>query len=113
MKKSKLGVTVDNSETLMKTDSAKTSSSKLTCATVERWTGEDLADFQAELWLTYNRKKTVKANYCSALKCHVCTQFEPMKTCPARFSKCNKCLKIGHWVQACKSSKPGKVFEVA
>ena len=57
VKKSKLAVTVDNSETLMKTDSVKTSSSKLTCATVERWTGEDLADFQAELWLTYNRKK--------------------------------------------------------
>ena len=49
VKKSKLGVTVDNSETLMKTDSAKTSSRKLTCATVEKWKGEDLADFQAEL----------------------------------------------------------------
>ena len=87
VKKSKLGVTVDNSETLMKTDSAKTSSSKLTCVTVERWTGEDLADFQAELWLTYNRKKTGKANYCSALKCHVCTQFEPMIKNRPRFSR--------------------------
>ena len=87
VKKSKLGVTVDNSETLMKTDSAKTSSSKLTCATVERRTGEDLADFQAELWLTYNRKKTGKANYLSALKCHVCTQFEPMIKNRPRFSR--------------------------
>ena len=87
VKKSKLGVTVDNSETLMKTDSAKTSSSKLTCATVERWTGEDLADFQAELWLTYNRKKTGKANYCSALKCHVCTLFKPMIKNGPKFSR--------------------------
>ena len=71
VKKSKLGVTVDNSETLMKTDSAKTSSSKLTCVTVE----------------SYNRKKTGKANYCSALKCHVCTQFEPMIKNRPRFSR--------------------------
>ena len=36
----------------------------------------------------------------------------PKKTCPARFSKCNKCSKTGHWVQACKSSQTGKLFEV-
>ena len=78
---------MDNSETLTKTDNAKTSTSKLTCATVERWTGEDLADLQAEFWLTYNRKKTGKANYYSALKCHVCTQFEPMINNRPKFSR--------------------------
>ena len=36
----------------------------------------------------------------------------PQKTRPARFSRCNKCSKTGHWVQACKSSQPGKLFEV-
>ena len=87
VKKSKLGVTVDNSETLMKTDSAKTSSRKLTCATVEKWKGEDLADFQAELWLTYDSEKTGKGNYCSALKCKVCTQFEPMIKNRPKFSR--------------------------
>ena len=46
-------------------------------------------------------------------KCQRCLgKLHPKKTCPARFSKCNKCSKIGHWAQACKSSKPGKVFEV-
>jgi len=39
--------------------------------------------------------------------------FHPKKSCPARLSKCKKCSKIGHWAQACKSSKPGKLFEVA
>ena len=44
-------------------------------------------------------------------KCQRCLgKLHPKKTCPARFSKCNKCSKIGHWVQACKSSKPGKVL---
>ena len=47
-------------------------------------------------------------------KCQRCLgKLHPKKTCPASFSKCNKCSKIGHWAQACKSSKPGKVFEVA
>ena len=87
VKKSKSGVTVDNTETLMKTDSAKTSSRKLTCATVEKWKGEDLADFQAELWLTYDSEKTGKGNYCSALKCKVCTQFEPMIKNRPKFSR--------------------------
>ena len=46
-------------------------------------------------------------------KCQRCLgKLHPKKTCPARFSKCNKCSKIGHRAQACKSSKPGKVFEV-
>ena len=71
----------------MKTDSAKTSSRKLTCATVEKWKGEDLADFQAELWLTYDSEKTGKGNYCSALKCKVCTQFEPMIKNRPKFSR--------------------------
>ena len=35
------------------------------------------------------------------------------KSCPAPLSKCRKCLKIGHLVQACKSSKAGKLFEIA
>ena len=47
-------------------------------------------------------------------KCQRCLgNFHPKKTCPARLSKCKKCSKIGHWAQACKSSKPGKLFEVA
>ena len=36
----------------------------------------------------------------------------PQKTPPARFSRCNKCSKTSYWVQACKSSQPGKLFEV-
>ena len=39
--------------------------------------------------------------------------FHPKKACPEHLSKCKKCSKIGLWVQACKSSKPGKLFEVA
>jgi len=39
--------------------------------------------------------------------------FHPKKTCPAHLSKCNKCSKIGHWAQACKSLKPGELIEVA
>ena len=47
-------------------------------------------------------------------KCQKCLgNFHPKKNCPARLSKCRKCLKIGHWAQACKSSKAGKLFEIA
>ena len=47
-------------------------------------------------------------------KCQRCLgNFHPKKTYPACLSKCKKCFKIGHWAQARKSSKPGKLFEVA
>ena len=51
------------------------------------------------------RKKSWSKVPCCLGKLH------PKKTCPASFSECNKCSKIGHWAKAC--SKPGKVFEVA
>ena len=47
-------------------------------------------------------------------KCQKCLgNFHPKKNCPARLSKCRKCLKIGHWMQACKSPKAGKFFQIA
>ena len=47
-------------------------------------------------------------------KCQRCLgNFHPKKTNPACLSKCKKCSKIGHWAQARKSSKPGKLFKVA
>jgi len=63
--------------------------------------------------LKRNLPKTPKKNP-SDQKCHRCLgNFHPKKTCPAHLSKCKKCSKIGHWAQACKSSKLGKLFEVA
>ena len=46
-------------------------------------------------------------------KCPRCLgSFHAKKICPARASKCRKCSKIGHWAQACRGSKQGKLFEV-
>ena len=60
-----------------------------------------------------SRKTSLKRNLPTAPKrkilinCQRCLgKLHPKKTCLARFSKCNKCSKIGHWAQACKSSKP-------
>lgn len=36
-----------------------------------------------------------------------------LASCPEPLSKCRKCLKIGHLVRAFKSSKAGKLFEIA
>lgn len=50
----------------------------------------------------------------SEKKCQRClSNFHPKKICPARLSKCRKCSKICHWTQACRSSKLGKLFEIA
>ena len=47
-------------------------------------------------------------------KCQKCLgNFHPKKGCPACLSKCRKCLKICDWEKACKSSKAGKLFEIA
>ena len=49
---------------------------RLTCSTVERWKRQDLAQYDAESWLIYDEEKTMKGQYCIALKCNACIQFE-------------------------------------
>lgn len=58
--------------------------------------------------------KNSKAKTPSEKKCQRCLDnFHPKKICPARLSECRKCSKIGHWAQACRRSKPRKIFQVA
>lgn len=59
-------------------------------------------------------KEKLKDKEKGTKQCHRCLgKFHPKKLCPACLSKCKKCLKIGHWVQACKSTKPEKLFDIA
>lgn len=58
-----------NFEAAVKPDSAKITSRKLTCSTVERWKTQDLVLYEAGSWLTYDSEKTKRGHHCAALKC--------------------------------------------
>lgn len=60
---------------------------KLTCSTVERWKSQDLAQYEAESWLIYDSEKTRKGQYCIALKCNACIQFESVIRNRPKFSR--------------------------
>ncbi|KAL9978420.1 hypothetical protein ACROYT_G015933 [Oculina patagonica] len=62
-------------------------SRKLTCATVERWKNQDLAQYDAASWLIYDSEKTKRGQYCTALKCKACIQFESMIKNGPKFSE--------------------------
>lgn len=72
----KMDVNQGNFEVAVKPDSAKLTSRKLTCSTVERWKTQDLARYEAGSWLTCDSKKNKRGHHCTALKCKVCSQFE-------------------------------------
>ena len=76
-----------NSEAAVKSDTVKVASRNLTCATVERWKHQDLAQYEAESWLTYESEKTKRGHYCIALKCKVCSQFESVIKNRPKFSR--------------------------
>lgn len=62
-------------------------SRKLTCATVERWKNQDLAQYDAASWLIYDSEKTKRGQCCTALKCKACIQFESMIKNGPKFSE--------------------------
>lgn len=72
----KMDANQGNFKAAVKPDSAKITSRKLTCSTVERRKTQDLARYEAGSWLTYDSEKTKREHYCIALKCKVCSQFE-------------------------------------
>ena len=49
---------------------------RVTCAIVERWKKEDLANFEADSWLVYETDKSDGRKFCSRLKCTICVEFE-------------------------------------
>ena len=65
----KMDANQSNFEAAVKSDSAKITSRKLTCSTVERWKTQDLVLYEAGSWLTYDSEKTKRGNHCAALKC--------------------------------------------
>ena len=65
----KMDANQGNFEAAVKSDSAKITSRKLTCSTVERWKTQDLVLYEAGSWLTYDSEKTKRGNHCAALKC--------------------------------------------
>ena len=60
---------------------------RLTCSTVEKWKRQDLAQYEAESWLIYDEEKTTKGQYCIALKCNACIQFESIIRNRPKFSR--------------------------
>ena len=72
----KMDANQGNFEAAVKPDSAKITSRKLTCSTVERWKTQDLARYEAGPWLTCDIEKAKRGHYCTALKCKVCSQFD-------------------------------------
>lgn len=66
----------DKSEAAGKPSTAKVASRNPTCATVVRWKYQDLAQYEAVSWLTYDSKKTKRGQYYTALKCKICSQLE-------------------------------------
>ena len=72
----------------MKHEAVRTAPTRrLTCSTVERWKRQDLAQYDAESWLIYDEEKTMKGQYCIALKCNACIQFESIIRNRPKFSK--------------------------
>ena len=65
----KMDANQGNFEAAVKSDSAKITSRKLTCSTVERWKTQDLVLYEAGSWLTYDSEKTKRGHHCAALKC--------------------------------------------
>ncbi len=49
---------------------------KLRSATVEKWKSNDLAIYEANVWLTYQEENIGGKKYCTSLKCKVCSEFE-------------------------------------
>ena len=72
----------------MKHEAVRTASTRrVTCSTVERWKRQDLAQYEAESWLIYDEEKTMKGQYCIALKCNACIQFETIIRNRPKFSE--------------------------
>ena len=65
----KMDANQGNFEAAVKSDSAKITSRKLTCSTVERWKTQELVLYEAGSWLTYDSEKTTRGHHCAALKC--------------------------------------------
>lgn len=85
-KTKKVDVNQGNSGDAVKLDNAKVSRN-LTCATVERWKNQDLAQYDAASWLIYDSEKSKKGQYCTALKCKACIQYESVIKNRAKFSR--------------------------
>ena len=83
----KMDVNQGNFEVAVKPDSAKLTSRKLTCSTVERWKTQDLARYEAGSWLTCDSKKNKRRHHYTALKCKVCSQFESVIKKQPKFSR--------------------------
>jgi len=54
---------------------------------VERWKNQDLAQYDAASWLIYDSEKTKKGQYCTALKCKGCIEFESVIRNRPKFSR--------------------------
>lgn len=56
--------------------SANKNTRKLRSETVEKWKSNDLATYDANVWLTYQEENIGGKKYCTSLKCKVCSEFE-------------------------------------
>ena len=55
---------------------AKKNTRMLRSETAERWKSNDLATYEANVWLTYDEEFIGGKKYCTSLKCKVCSEFE-------------------------------------